>query len=221
MHFFSLHVPDFPWQVPVCPLPLPMSFPLLQLQSPLMSLTLNPSGLTCKWREWMEWATLQRQQKQRGQKDKTGQWHWNCRRVFGLETEYSLEKRQMTTLQWLAVEWRLQRPGQIVTLDFTTLLIKYFGTETMWEQLASRHLSERNRHAPEAGGGEPLYSNIRSLSRVEDADTQTKDKTKYVVVPVIGMNSTAWHAAHMHGENEHRQNLSRWKKTNTFWHFGK
>lgn len=61
------------------------------------------------------------------------------------------QKRQMTTSCWLAVERRLQLPRQIVTLDFTTLLIKYFGTETMWEQLESRHLSERNRPAPEAG----------------------------------------------------------------------
>lgn len=42
MHFFPLHILDFPWQVPVCPLPLPMSFPLLQLQSSLMSLTRIP-----------------------------------------------------------------------------------------------------------------------------------------------------------------------------------
>lgn len=51
IYFSFLSTFDFSWQVPVWPHPLPMSFPLLQLQSPLMSLTLIPEDLTVEGRD--------------------------------------------------------------------------------------------------------------------------------------------------------------------------
>lgn len=99
-----------------------------------------------------------------------------CNNVAGSNCLTSLlPKKANDNLAMTRGELRLQLPRQIVTLDFTTLLIKYFGTRTAREQLVSRHLSERHRPAPEA----VAHSCEATFALHPDfkAQTQTKDTT--------------------------------------------
>lgn len=99
-----------------------------------------------------------------------------CTNVAGSNCLTSLlPKKANDNLVMTRGELRLQLPGQIVTLDFTTLLIKCFGTKTAREQLASRHLSERHRPAPEA----VAHSCEATFALHPDfkVQTQTKDTT--------------------------------------------
>lgn len=99
-----------------------------------------------------------------------------CNNVAGSNCLTSLlPKKANDNLVMTRGELRLQLPRQIVTLDFTTLLIKYFGTKTAREQLVSRHLSERHRPAPEA----VAHSCEATFALHPDFEvqTQTKDTT--------------------------------------------
>lgn len=107
INFLPLATLDFPWQVPVCPLPLPMSFPLLQLQSPLMSLTLIPEDWHASGGR--EGGREEKIVRKRGEKEKKKMSCWRksgyiCGLVHkGTCTRQPVVKKsQSVTLQWSA-----------------------------------------------------------------------------------------------------------------------
>lgn len=92
INFLPLYTLDFPWQVPVCPLSLPMSFPLLQLQSPLMSLTLIPEDWHASRGKGWSVEESGRGRGKGGQKLKRYMWWWKTGHssIFGLECKNRL-----------------------------------------------------------------------------------------------------------------------------------
>lgn len=124
-----------------------------------------------------------------------------CNNVAGSNCLTSLlPKKANDNLAMTRGELRLQLPRQIVTLDFTTLLIKYFGTRTAREQLVSRHLSERHRPAPEA-----VAHSCEATSRLQGADTDKRHDCATVPQCSVSSNTKAVHATHMQREKKKSQ----------------
>lgn len=122
-----------------------------------------------------------------------------CNNVAGSNCLTSLlPKKANDNLVMTRGELRLQLPRQIVTLDFTTLLIKYFGTKTSREQLVSRHLSERHRPAPEA----VAHSCEATFALHPDFKVQTQTKDTTVPQCSVSSNTKAVHATHMQREKK-------------------